>query len=337
MLILMNLVTALLFPIILTVSAFGAGEDRLDELAKRNQRAAAILKLSREGVAALPVLISALEDGDPEVRAAAARGLAGVGDPGATSALIGTLKDPVPPVRVEAAKALGAIRDKSAGPALVAALTDVESTVRMFAARSLGAIGFEGAIEPLLQLVQDKNRTEPERRVAIVALGILKARLAIWPLLMIVSDPSEDPKTEAAAVHALGHIGDPKVGDTLTSKVGSPEARVRYSAVVALGKLRSEHVVVPLVRVLRDVNEMDATREAAIQALGNIGSEEATLALLEELEHGDEYLAMRAAQTLAKMKEKRAIALINDRAARSKDWWIVRNLQAALTRLAGDR
>jgi len=92
----------------------------------------AVDALARIGESAVPVLIEALSDPNPDVRKQAARSLARMGDAGkaAVPVLIERLQDPDEEVRQAAARALGQMGAAAAEavPALIAIIKQGETT-----------------------------------------------------------------------------------------------------------------------------------------------------------------------------------------------------------------
>jgi HEAT repeat protein len=151
-------------------------------------------------------LAKQLKSSDPEVRRAAAKGLAEAGPDAkdAVKPLSSALSDKDLFVRRFAAQALGEIGPdaKSAVKPLTEALKDSKKEVAEAAATALGKIG---AAEPLAALVGDDKRDTGPRRRAIEALGMMNgdARSAVPALTKALKN--KDLRIEAA--DALGEIG----------------------------------------------------------------------------------------------------------------------------------
>lgn len=90
-----------------------------------NTRALALAALVRAGPAAAPVLLEALPQATPPVRALLAQGLAEIAAPGSAEPLAALLDDPDPLVRGRAAQGLAALGDARATAALVRTLDDL--------------------------------------------------------------------------------------------------------------------------------------------------------------------------------------------------------------------
>lgn len=152
---------------------------------------------------AIPALVRALGDGDPETRKFAARSLVKFGP--------------------------------AASDALLAALTDPSAAVRRYAVRALGEIREPRAVEPLLAL---EGRVDTE--VLLWAFGRLGDRRGL-PLLERETGAA-DWKVRLAAVQGLGDLADPAAVPALKRSLGDTEWIVREWAARGLESLTGERV-----------------------------------------------------------------------------------------------
>ena len=111
-----------------------------------------------------------LADGDPKVRAAAARALGRADLDAAVEPLYALLKDPDLAVRASALQSLGAIGNPRAVRVVVPFLAEKSRYMRALAARTLGKIGSERGRKPLEELL----RKEKEALVSAEARRSLK-------------------------------------------------------------------------------------------------------------------------------------------------------------------
>lgn len=283
------------------------------------------------GKPAVLMLLRLLEDEDHDVRHWAAMALGEIGDPRAVEPLSGLLLvDEDEGVRLEAARALVKLKDRRATEALVSALRDEKWVVRTWAAAALGEIGDLRAVEPLIAALDDNADLVRER--AARALGKLKDTRAIGPLIAALKDKYWGTRGEA--VIALGEIRDPRAVEFLVSairngtarvvagealgKIGRPavepllallkdkDARVRETAVSALGRTGDARAVKPLMEILIDTNEEGGVRRAAPLALGRIGSP-AVKPLIAELKNEDIYIRLAIIDVLRMIGDARAV------------------------------
>lgn len=195
-------------------------------------RAAAHRALARLGGEGLDAAAHGLIDHDRDVQAAAAEALASVGAPG--QAKIFEVLPKLPGDRLRVLEALVKV------PAVDRAGTDALLTVlkeggpeTAYAARLLGRLKAPGAVEPLIQYLQDP--TAPARRDALWALGQIGDKAAAEVVGKDLYHDSPDVRADAAA--ALAAIGTDKQHEPLDALKGDYYRRVREAADTALSRL----------------------------------------------------------------------------------------------------
>lgn len=176
------------------LAAVAAGDDRRTEAAAR--------RLGRLGDAALSGLRPLLTSAEREQRWWAVRALAVVGTPGAAKLLIAALSDPDPDVRACAVVALAELRPPDAVEPLVACLADPSAYVARLAADALAQLG-QAAVEPLIRTLQEGEVAA--RAGAARALRALQPPQAIPALCAALDDPSA--VVTAYAEEALERMG----------------------------------------------------------------------------------------------------------------------------------
>jgi HEAT repeat protein len=193
-------------------------------------------------------LLAALDDGDPTVRIAAARGLARRGDPDALPALLRRLDasagDPEPEaveerdavtealVRIATHGGDAAARSAALG-VLASGFEAAKEPVRLAIARVLGAVGGPQDAEWAALLVQDPSPAV--RRATVAALPRMGAAVRSEWLRLALAD--EDSGVRSAAASALGESQDPTALDDLERLLGDDDAGVRAAAVRAVPAL----------------------------------------------------------------------------------------------------
>jgi len=154
----------------------------LEELVERlesdnvNTQGLALGELIRRGNAATPILIEALQNAKPGVRALAAEGLGRIGDLNSANSLVAALQDSDEEVRSRAAAALAHLEDPRALPALISTLDDNYDLLHAdlsLSAYTLSGFGPEAlpAVAPLLKADNESIRAQ-----------------AIWIIRQIVSN-----------------------------------------------------------------------------------------------------------------------------------------------------
>lgn len=251
---------------------------------------------------AVPELLVALGDKDPEVRAKVITALGAIGDPRAfeglikaahrdpnpalrkraeeeatrlgaggsdyidEETLIARLGSPDPIDRKDAATKLGRSGSWWAVPPLIATLADPSPEVRERAIASLGELRDSRASSALYAHVQSTQGMERYLCLASISLiGDAGAREAIEPYLR-----SDDVHSRRAAARALGTLGDDDAIPALASAFnGEVVPDIKQEFVGALGRLMNP-LAVPTLKKATQPKEAEGVRYAAIRALGGI-------------------------------------------------------------------
>ncbi len=274
------------------------------------RRAAAVRKLGEEpGEQALPALLVAQADRSVEVRLAAAEAFQRLGGARAAEGLGGLLADVDPDLVAAAARGLAALPASAGGKdrllagygqassagraAIAAALVQIGATLREAvevearlryertlaalergspaeragAAEELGASGRAEAVARLLALLADGDRLEPALLAGVArglgASGDREARLRLERLL-----GSQRPGVAEAAADGLRQLGDPGTADSLAGvaeRGGAPGA----AAMTALAALpKAAEVGAALCAVALRAADPARAAQAARQARG---------------------------------------------------------------------
>lgn len=153
---------------------------------------------------------------------------------------------------------------------------------RAYAAYVLGEMAKKKTLEPLIRVLQDKD--DFVRREGAIALGKIKDARAIPALVFILKD--EDELIRFDAVNALVEIGKPSV-EQLIAALNNEDEYVRSNAAVALGKLKDERAIPPLILALQhEAGRYQRSQAEIIRALAEIG-EPAIGPLIASLEEKD--------------------------------------------------
>ena len=174
------------------------------------RRATAAYALGDMGSAhAVPALLSTLDDGDREVRAAAARSLGRLDNPAAVAPLVASLLNSHVPRGVAASALLGL--GSVAVPELRRLVADEDAQVRAVAVELLGLIGCSE--DDALVTARLRDGSAEVRAKAARALGRLGAEMATSELRLALAD--RIPFVRAAAANALGVIDDREAAPAL--------------------------------------------------------------------------------------------------------------------------
>lgn len=284
--------------------------------------------------AAVPLLLTLLEDGIGHVRSAAALALGRIGDPVAVSPLVALLRDPYPDVReagMEAIVAIGRIGQSHLGIVLTLlaphcsaadegfaaaavritgrlggaglitrlgpALRDARGEVRRAAVEAIGSVGGVAVVDALRVALTDEDVAV--RREAVQRLGATREESALPLLLPMLGD--EDLWVRVRAVQALGGIAHPEVWRVLLAVAGGdPPGPRRLAAIRALGAGKVPGSLVVLADLAGAADR--ETGMAAIEALGALadrGALDVLLARLADPAWGLRAVAVRALGPLA--------------------------------------
>jgi len=195
---------------------------------------------------AINLLVAMINDEDKAVSTESARALGMIGDICLVEPLIAALNNRNADTRAVSAEALGKIGDPRAVKPLITALGDktlvsgrVSSYTGWFvsdsAADALCEIGAP-AVEPLVNLLSDNNKSEHARIWAAQALGRIGAP-AVEPLIDLLNDKDKDEDARKQAAYALGNTGDTRAIEPLNTASKDENDQVRIYATNALKKL----------------------------------------------------------------------------------------------------
>ncbi len=176
-------------------------------------------------------LLSAAEQPEAGLRAAAARALALCGTPEAADMLVGmALGDADATVREAAAHAFGECEFPHKRRLLAPALGDPDETRR---ARALLVLGKSPGPDVARQVVEALgDPAEPVRNAALEALANTDPAAFAESMLPMLKSP--DPRVRAAVATHLGRARPGDVADALIQSLSDPEEEVRVSALRAI-------------------------------------------------------------------------------------------------------
>jgi HEAT repeat protein len=205
---------------------------------------------------------------------------------------IDLLNDPDWVVRREAVITLGEMGDERCVEPLAKALRDGDWQVREVAIEAMGQVG-SPAVDTLLRLLRDWD----VRKYAILSLGKIRDERVLDPLMLqLRNDEFKDD-----AINALVELGEPSV-PKLIAALKDRDENVRKSAVLALGRIKNNDAIDPLIHMLGDQDWF--TRLTAAAALESIGDERGRDAIKPLLKDPDMVVKMRVERILAKWKKQ---------------------------------
>ncbi|MFA5268958.1 MAG: HEAT repeat domain-containing protein [Methanoregula sp.] len=254
----------------------------------------------REIPAAIPPLIEALFDEDPEIRFLAAKSLRYAKDERTVTPLNACLLDVDPKVRQEAVEGLRRRKDPRILDPLVHCLQDDSPGVRRIAACALGELGDQGARDALEQCKNDDDRDV--RDAAARSLGMLGPDPRTDPHILI---RSTDPIKRSGALTALGEGRDDADLDLITGALCDEDAGVRRTAAEALCGFSNPRALQPLLNALADTDE--SVRKYALRALVEINDPRVLLPVIIALEDTCAPVRAEAVSHLRKIGDTEAV------------------------------
>ena len=249
-----------------TLEGHGVVDRYLRETTSRRKwtRAHALRVLGELKVpAAVPAVLQALDDRDPDVRNVAARALGSMKLEATDDALVGLLGRHEQAVSARIA-AMCIEMGTRTGPLLIRTLREGTPKARFWAARILGEIKETRATTPLGEALQDAEADV--RSAAAWALGSIGDRSTTAHLGAALADPIWYVRAHAA--EALGKIGDPAMVTPLGEALSDRSWWVRKNALDALVRL-GDAARPALVRALESDDRF--ARDSAIEALTVMG------------------------------------------------------------------
>ena len=201
--------------------------------------------------------------------------------------------------------------------------------------------GAQELTDPLQEVVLEEEQVKDEidiqidllkdpdwvvRREAAITLGEMGDERCVEPLAAALRDG--DWQVREVAIEGIGQIGSPAV-DVLLKLLRDWD--VRKSAIVALGKIRDERVLEPLMQQLRN----DEFMEDATDALVNLG-EPALPGLIKALKDKEELVRKQAVIALGRIKSPQAIDPLIEM-LENKDWFTRLTAAAALEAIGDER
>ncbi len=161
--------------------------------------------------------------------------------------------------------------------------SDPDARVRETAAQGLGHLGDYRAVPALIKALSDP--AEPVRRRASSALVLLPDERAIPALARRVRE-DESPAVRANAAEALGWIKSEKAVEAIIPALEDPDAWVRRSAAMQLGRVGDRRALLPLVERTDKKKEPDPdVRWEAVKAVAafeDISTKPALMACLND-------------------------------------------------------
>ena len=222
-------------------------------------------------LAALPQLVSFLDEDGEEVRETAVNALIALGSryrEETLAALEPLLDRPDPMLRMYRVMILGRLDGPDIERILSFAMKDESPLVRRAAVRAIEGQHGEGQLESLMLALTDEDNEV--RRLAAEVLGLSGNRQALAPLELALRD--DDLWVRAAAVRALGHFDGEEVVKLVSKGLADPVGLVCIAVLETLVEADPDVAYAPLVQSL-DHPDAEVVN-AAIKLLAGLGRRE---------------------------------------------------------------
>lgn len=265
---------------------------------------------------AAPLLATALDEPDTQLRIVALHALGRLGGAGHLLAICRYIGDDSDEVRNAAQEALAGIgrKDPDAVINLLRNFTGDESPdVRCSAVQVLGRLGGED-VEPLLMLAL-KDESSQVRRAAI---RFMHGRSAGYLQALTLALTDEESEVRCQAVESLGQSHDPKVLPALALALSDDDIWVRTAAVRALGRSGCREGLEFVRRGLRD--PIGLVTIAALETLVEHDPTGAADALFDALSHTDDEVVVAALRLLGMQETFQWLAPWGERLLNHHHW-----------------
>ena len=253
---------------------------------------------------ALENLFEILKGENYKLRILAAEALAENGDSQAIPHLLVALGDSDPDVRIAAVIALGTFRDPETYINIADLLDDVEINVRIATAKTFEKIHATSTVPYLVEALYDSFWWLGREDAILILLSAIASfgRAAIDNLIEAMS--AKDPTVRRYAISLLCPLREPRIMGALEIAFYDTNYDVAESALEAL--LEFGKGALPILTEAL-VSPNDWIREKAVWGLGEIGGEQAVVYLLEMLEDKTDTVRKATIQSLTKLKDPRAL------------------------------
>ncbi|MFZ2957063.1 MAG: HEAT repeat domain-containing protein [Candidatus Ozemobacteraceae bacterium] len=258
---------------------------------------------------AVPLLIEALNDPNPDISAAAASSLGNIGDPRAIDPLLELVRKNDERMLSEAPQEVleeNASQAKNVSPSDHSTTENPEINPFRYKEMTLFRIDLfskeyfqaDGIPIPRKELVVKglKDDNQQIRKIAAkIAIGLEDPDL-VPSLIETMQNLKEEESVRYLAAEALGGMHDGRIVDPLIAALQDQNVAVRYSAATALSRCREEKALDALVSAISDPNEF--VRSSVAYALGNINNAKSSEALLAALDDEQDIVRFSVAKAL---------------------------------------
>lgn len=236
----------------------------------------------------------------------------------------------------EAVLALGKIGDSKSFKSLLLLLRDKDTNpqVRIKTIEALGFMGRKEAVEPLVTLLATllKDDDKYTRQTIVKALAQINDDLAIPALISVLQkDNYEYARSDAAK--ALGNTSNRGAIPALLQSLNDSDSSVRRESRAALVKMTDASLVQQYIHALLNEGEETGYRTEMAEILANFNQPAVIDALLVFLKNKNWRIRIAAMQSLATLKEDRAVDEILAILSDGENEYVVANAVNALAEI----
>jgi len=251
----------------------------------------------------MPEILGKLDDSSMVVRFAAAIAAGDLTCDNCKDRLKKALEDGDENVRIAAAYAMIRLGETSFYPKIRAAAVSTDPVVRANALLLLGKLQNRDDIELMYQAIGDTETTDRVRMQAVESLARLQDvriyRSKLWPLL--ISKYADD---RVVGIQGMMALGTTEAREAIQTMLKDDILEVRLRAAGELGKLGDQGGMKQLVSYFQtnpDLNQPTIAASAGVMAIGRMNATELTGYLAKALNSQSIYIRLAAAQSVLLM------------------------------------
>lgn len=224
-----------------------------------------------------------------------------------TPLLLPHVKDKNPELRALVVEVLGKIGSKAVVPPLLEALKDQDTKIALKALDALSRVKDAAVLASILECSKDAS-AEKRAKTAECLSRMPDTDESVKTLTGLLKDPEAAVRSEAA--EALGVLRAQKALDPLMETLKDPVAAVRLEALTAIGKMPDPKII-PAINPL--ANDPDNhVREKALELLALLEKNKAADALIQALKDKNPLVRAKAAESLGNIKDAKVVQPLID-------------------------
>ena len=280
--------------------------DQLGKLSAIGQVQLITALANRGSAVAKDAVVTAVKSESVEVRVAALKGLAALGDASTVELLAGAAGSAVGAERLAARESLYSIRDPNVDNRILELIPSAEDAAKVELIRSISQRNIKGALATLLETATDSStKVQLESYKALKTVAGPDEMEKLVGLLCAVENNTVRREAERTVAAVAARIEDSreKTGAVVAAFEGADDATVKASLLMVLGRIGEDNSFLAVYMGLKD--DEATVREAAIRALSEWPNSKPADALLEVAQNASEarqrILALRGYVKLASL------------------------------------